>query len=174
MTPREVWKDVVPGRYQVSSRGRVRSLPRKGRKSLRILTPAMGTYGYLLVSLRIDGRGKTQPVHRLVAKAFLPNPDQLREVNHKDGDKTNNHVSNLEWVTSAENHHHAVGMGLKRWNTPGEDHPKAILSAADVREVRQRLERGETCASIARWFGVSYWTISKIKHGKNWKRGKAS
>lgn len=112
----ESWKSVgIDGgrysdRYQVSDCGRVRSHPGarvKGSKSGRVLSQSFGSKGYRQVNLCKDNRQHSVKVHRLVAAAFLgPKPDGL-QVNHIDGDKNNNHVSNLEYVTAKENTRHA-------------------------------------------------------------------
>lgn len=78
--------------------------------SEKILNPFVTTQGYLAVDLP---SGKSQRVHRLVAKEFIPNPKNVEEVNHKDGNKQNNHATNLEWVTPKENTQHAYAMGLR-------------------------------------------------------------
>lgn len=98
----ELWAPVegYGGRYIVSSHGRVQS--RRG-----FLKPGIVTDGYLAVRLSLYGHCKTLTLHRLVAKAFIPNAEGKAQVNHKDGVKTNNHVDNLEWVTPGENHLHA-------------------------------------------------------------------
>lgn len=108
----EIWKDIYgyEGIYQVSNKGRVRSQTRKVwnyMKPGRVLKPYRKPNDYMHVNLRKDGGGdKHAYVHRLVAQAFLPNPDCLPEVNHKDFDKTNNCVDNLEWVSDKENKRH--------------------------------------------------------------------
>ena len=99
----EEWKSVVgyEGLYEVSSYGRVRSLDRYDRMNRfwkgRILNLCTDGGGYLFVALSSNGKEKNYLVHRMVAQAFIPNPDNLPEVNHKDEDKMNNSVDNLEW-----------------------------------------------------------------------------
>ena len=103
----EIWKPVIgyEGLYEVSNTGRVRSLDmyvKNGHCSYRlhkgkVLSPSKNTDGYLQVGLCCNGKYKKCLVHRLVSQAFLPNPDNLPEVNHKDEDKTNNRVENLEF-----------------------------------------------------------------------------
>lgn len=117
----ETWKDVVgyEGYYKVSNWGRVMSVERKvwngkGYKteSSRILKQAYNQKGYPIVYLSKESKQKTVTVHRLVALAFIPNPLDKPQVNHIDGDKTNNLVDNLEWCTNEENQIHAVKHGL--------------------------------------------------------------
>lgn len=111
----EEWRDVVgfEGFYQVSNLGRIKSLERvtSDNKHLceRILTPQGSTY--LSIDLWREGHGYNKSIHRLVAEAFLPNPDNLPEVNHKDDSPRNNYVTNLEWVTSSDNSRHRVKQG---------------------------------------------------------------
>lgn len=102
-------------------------------KSNKFLKPLLnnGT-GYMHVALRIDGKTINFQIHRLVAQKFHPNPENKREVNHKDGDKTNNHVDNLEWNTSSENQKHGLEMGLckpppRNWDGKfGYNHNRSI------------------------------------------------
>ncbi len=121
------WRTIegYDGYYEVSDNGNVRSLDRvvpNGNYSVRKiqgrmmkLTQSCGRNndGYLVVNLRRDHTAKVIPVHRLVAEAFIPNPDNLPTVNHKDGDKTNNRVDNLEWASYSENNTHALDTGLR-------------------------------------------------------------
>lgn len=113
----EVWKDIEgwEGQYEISNLGRVKSLPKwKGTymSKERLLTPTDNGRGYLVVNFRIKNYRKCYLVHRLVAQAFIDNPYNKEEVNHIDGDKTNNTVMNLEWVTKQENINHAWETGL--------------------------------------------------------------
>ena len=104
----EVWKDIegYEGLYQVSNLGNVLRLPYK-----RPLKPSVRC-GYYRIALSKNNNSKWYSLHRLVAKAFIPNPDNLPEINHKDGNKSNNCVDNLEWCSRKENMHHARRMGL--------------------------------------------------------------
>lgn len=107
----EIWRPIekTKGFIEVSSEGRVRSLL-KG--SPHILKEQVDNKGYLRARMTIERERISIKVHREVAKAFIPNPDNLPQVNHKDGNKQNNRVDNLEWCTSKENAHHAIENGL--------------------------------------------------------------
>ena len=122
--------------------------------------------GLLLVAMNANS---PTPVHRLVALAFHPNPGGLPQVNHIDGDKGNNRVENLEWVSNAENQRHAFRMGLQPPRPKGEKHHMAILTEPDVVAIRRRLSTGrETLKQIAKDFGVSHYAVHDIKRGKSW------
>lgn len=120
----EEWKSIFDGSYEISNFGDIRSvdrtitaskgysIQRKGQK----MTPTITPKGYLRVSLMYSGKPHNYMVHRLVAGAFLDNPKNKKEVNHINGDKQDNHVDNLEWVTSSENLIHAYETGLKKAN----------------------------------------------------------
>lgn len=99
----EVWKPIrgYEGLYEVSNYGRVKSF--KWNSNGKILSPAKNNKGYYFVSLSKDGKAKGHTIHRLVAEAFIQNPSNLPQVNHKDEDKRNNHVTNLEWCTPGYN-----------------------------------------------------------------------
>ena len=121
----EEWRDVsgYEGLYQVSNLGRVRSLDRwrkngsgEYKQKGRILNQGDTTTGYKQIVLNKDKKRKTLKVHRLVAIAFIPNPENKPNVNHIDGNPHNNNVENLEWCTQAENVQHAINTGLKRCN----------------------------------------------------------
>jgi hypothetical protein len=104
----EIWENIegYEGLYQISNRGRVKSLERIDENNHpikeRIMKPSM-SLGYLYVGLRKQGKQKRMRIHRLVAAAFIPNPDNKEEVGHKDETRTNNYADNLEWVSKKEN-----------------------------------------------------------------------
>lgn len=112
----EIWKDIegYEGLYQVSNFGRVKGLPRcdsRGNARVeRILKPIPTKDGYLRVHLSNEGIKRKRPIHRLVAEAFIPNPENKLQVNHIDEDKTNNSLANLEWVTPKENINHGTSL----------------------------------------------------------------
>jgi hypothetical protein len=106
-----VWKPIVgyEGLYEVAPCGAIRNA-----RTLRWLSPQEKDDGYMSVKLFRDGVGRNKTVHRIVAEAFLPNPESKPQVNHKDLNKKNNDVSNLEWVTQAENQSHAIRNGTNK------------------------------------------------------------
>lgn len=108
----EKWKYIegTGNMYMISNHGRVKSFK---RDSGGVILSNTNRYGwYLTRQLIINGERKTLRIHRLVAEYFIPNPENKPQVNHKDGNKQNNHYSNLEWVTPHENIHHAINNGL--------------------------------------------------------------
>lgn len=110
----EQWKDIVgyEGKYQVSNLGNVRSLNYRKSGTIKEMKQRINNRGYSLVGLVKNRKQKYYSVHRLVAQAFITNPDNKSEVNHIDGNKTNNHADNLEWTTHKENIQHAFNEGL--------------------------------------------------------------
>ena len=143
----EEWRDVkgYRGLYQVSNFGRVNSLV-----SNSMMTPSVGRQGYLVVNLYKNGTRKMHGVHRIVAGAFLPNPDDKPQVNHKDGNKQNNNVNNLEWCTKSwnalhslydlRNHHGPVFVKPVKCVETGVVYPSSIIAAngnsSYAREIR--------------------------------------
>ncbi|GBD73862.1 NUMOD4 domain-containing protein [Tetragenococcus halophilus] len=165
----EIWKDIkgFEGMYQISSRGRVESLERivmikgfpaklKGRE-LHLFNRKDG---YLTASLHNNGKEKRPAVHRLVAEAFIPNKENKAEVNHIDGNKQNNHVENLEWISREDNIKHGYKIGLI---PTGERHVNCKLNDKEVKEIRDRYKKENiTQYKLADEYGVSQSKISSI------------
>ncbi len=157
--PNEEWRNVVgyEGLYQVSNLGRIKSLQ---RKKPRIVKPDIIHTGYLRVMLYKDGKTKKHYTHVLVAKSFIPNPENKSDVNHINGIKTDNRVENLEWVTRSENIIHAFANGLSRIGTK---HGKAKFTADQVREIRRDCIPGDPergFRAFAEKFHVTHRIIS--------------
>jgi hypothetical protein len=164
----EIWKDIegYEGYYQVSNFGRVKSLNVFGKEKHRKLQTDKN--GYLVIGLRKLGKEKNCKVHRLVALTFIPNSNNKKTINHIDGVKTNNQVSNLEWATYSENMTHAFITGLKP-NQSGSKNWQAKVSEKDVLEIRKKAERGAKQASLGREYNLSQPAISLIINKRNWK-----
>lgn len=169
----EIWRGVVGYEkyYQVSNKGRVRSLDRLTNNSNgcfirkgRILKQSINRTGYNFIMLTDSiGEAKNCKVHRLVAIAFIDNPFNKKTVNHKDGDKTNNSLDNLEWATYSENMKHAVESGLKHDYLKEKKVAKLTLDNKVV-EIYDSLK---VASEIN---GISSKTISKVCTGyKNYK-----
>lgn len=130
------------------------------------LSPSDNGRGYLVLGLMIEGRGRvTFGVHRLVALAYLENPEGLPEVNHKDGNKLNNHFSNLEWCTRGGNILHAYESKLR--SAVGVKNARCQTDEEEVRAICGALECGYTSAQI-RDQGYDYNLVRAIKSRKNW------
>ena len=126
----EQWVDIAgyEGFYQVSSLGRIKTVERYEAEKNRIIRERIrvpvAVHGYLYCELWKCGKHKRYAIHRLVATAFIPNPDGKPQVNHLDGDKTNNSVANLEWCTASENERHAYGTELTHaYDRSGDKNP---------------------------------------------------
>lgn len=159
----EVWKQIAPG-YEVSTLGRVRSC---WNGVTRILSPNLTGHGYLNVSININGKSFFRRVHRLVAQAFISNPEGKREINHINGIKTDNRVENLEWCTRSENMLHAFATGLKS-GMNGEENPFSKLTNAQAEEIRDNPDRLSDI-ELAEKFGVATRTIRNIQRGRTYK-----
>lgn len=163
-----IYNDVNYGdRYLISNYGRVKNAKTGYIRKLSLDREN----GYQLVCLSLGSRGSQcyVKIHRAVAQTFIPNPNNLPQVNHIDGDKENNYVNNLEWVTSQENIIHAYKNGL---NQTGEKSVSSKLTHGDIEYIRSNhipKDKEFGSAALAKKYGVHPSTISKIVHNKNWK-----
>jgi hypothetical protein len=164
---REHWIPLPNNRpYAVSTLGRVAHI---SNGSIRLVSVTDNGKGYKLIGTGPRSDRKNYYVHRLVAQAFIPNPDGLPEVNHKDGNKSNNRVDNLEWVSLQQNRDHAVATGLI---LRGEKSPASKLKESDVVAIVNHFLQfpNDNKSAVARKYGVQLTTIIKILTGKRWKR----
>lgn len=179
-----MWKTIKNATYyQVSDTGKVRSLDKPCFKTLRNtqypsvikgrLLKFKDIRGYKNVTIIYDdGSKKTKQVHRLVLETFNPIDNMEKfQVNHKNGIKSKNELSNLEWVTSKENISHAIknGLRLSRRNQNGSRNNLSKLTEYDVIEILKLIKQGKRNTEIALLYGVKDNTISGIRTGKQWK-----
>jgi hypothetical protein len=178
---KEIWMDIsgYEDFYQCSNFGRIKSLGRIILKSNgikytakeRILSPGLDSYGYLQVPLTNSNKErKTFLVHRLVCTAFLGASDM--DINHKDGVKINNHVSNLQYCTKSENMLHAYKLGLKKictFHGPDRRHPATKFTEENVKSMIEKAHNGTPLKSIAEEFETSSVYVKRIVQGRNWK-----
>ncbi len=164
-----VWKDIPDyvGLYQVSNTGQIKSLPFINRRGYllneRQMKPGLTSVGYLTVSLWKNEKPKTFAVHRLVAKTFIPNPETKPQVNHKNRNKADNNVENLEWTTPRENTRHATAKHINQFDLSGI------------------LVRSFDCMSDVNKYGFNHKSVSSVirrgksfmSHGYIWKYAKS-
>ncbi len=156
----------VPGyldKFEASNTGLIRS--KRG-----VLKPWGSPSGYKKIKWYDGRRQHSITIHRLIAMTFLPNPNQLPAVNHKDGDKTNNAVDNLEWCTNSHNRKHAHAMGLSTLvRKYGIEHHNAKLNPQKVAEIRAKYTpRIYSQRKLATEYGVRSTTIRQVLIGKTW------
>lgn len=172
-----IWKDVkgYEGLYQVSDQGDVKSLRKQSgtcyRKERILSKNRLTKDGYNQVRLAKDGVQKDFRVNRLIAQTFIPNPENKPTVNHKNGNKLDNCVENLEWMTREENMQHAYDNGLKK-PTRGPFNAQAKLSESDVRYIRKHYKRQDKTfgtVGLAKKFGTSPRVIGLIVRGLSYK-----
>lgn len=170
----EIWKDIpgYEGYYQASNMGRIRSLDRyvnSKNKSFKFVKGKILKYnlknnGYYQVNLTNGKYKKYISVHRIIAELFIPNSNDLLQVNHKNGIKSDCNVKNLEWVTASENHKHAYKIGLK--NQKGERNNASKLTEEMVRVIRNSMTL--THLELSKIFNVSRQTIGLVLNFKIW------
>lgn len=121
--------------------------------------------GYLIVSLYIDGKRTCKAVHRLIAECFIPNPFNLSDVDHIDGDRRNNSITNLRWVTHGENIEHSYILCNR--SAVGENNARCETTEEEVREICKLLEKGYRPSQV-RDLGFDYGRVRAIKRRQNW------
>lgn len=182
----ETWKPIEGyDIYEVSNRGRVKKIAytetiknkyggysvRHQKEYIKKLTPNKQRRGYLVATLSKDNKTKTHWVHQLVAKAFIPNPENKPQVNHKDGNKKNNTVDNLEWSTPMENVQHGIKNGLIQPRKPNKRWRKIIcVETGNVYECSRDAAKAEGANWVAirnvlcgnaQTAGGKHWIIKK-------------
>lgn len=173
----EEWKqiqDLPVDYYYVSSKGRIKTVDHidcLGRKKKgHVVKQSFDKYGYKRLTFHLAVSGKevfcNKLIHRLVAIAFIDNPENLCQVNHIDGDKTNNDVKNLEWCTAKQNVQHSITTGLRK---TGEDTRQARFTNAEVLNIRNLLANGVSQAQIAKMYKCPYSTIKNIARKRSWR-----
>ena len=152
---KEIWKDIegYEGLYQISNVGRVKRV-----ETDRILKPLKHTKGYYRVELYKNGSQSKKLIHRLVAQAFIPNTENKPQVNHIDENKTNNVVSNLEWMTAKENLNH-------------ETHNERMSKTKSIPIIATNIKTGEStefygAKECARQLGLNRGNISSVLKGR--------
>lgn len=178
----EEWRDIAgyEGLYQVSNLGRVKSLERRipnsrgfGTRIVREMIKKQSCIEgrYCSASFNNNGHHKTIVIHRIVAKTFISNPKNKPTVNHRDGNKHNNRVENLEWATYSENNRHAINdLNAKRAGPKGSRSSLSRLKENQVGEIKKLLKLGIYFDREIAWmFKVDRSCITSIKLGKTWK-----
>lgn len=176
----EVWKKTKVAKIEVSNLGNTRLTAHlimktnkygtiyKVRYRERVLKQQINPKGYVYATISVRNKTVNLNVHRLVALAFIPNPENKPEVNHKDGNKSNNHYSNLEWVTHKENIQHAIKNKLLI-HCKGSKTSNAVLDEGQVKVVKTLLKNKEiSIPNISRYFNIAASAIFKIRKGENW------
>lgn len=161
----EIWKDIedFEGLYQVSNLGRIYSI--KNNKILKPTNNSLRT-NRLYIKLYKDKVQYTFIIARLVAKAFIPNPNNLATVNHIDGNATNNKVENLEWLSNADNMRHAYKTGLQK---SGHHRSTARYTEEDVIKMYELHDSGVSSNKIAEMYNGSGRSIRRILSGERYK-----
>lgn len=164
----EIWKNIggYSGNYQISNIGNVRSKKRNNYfKILKLESCRLGYKRIMLYKNKIPGRFL---VHRLVAAAFIPNYSDLPQINHIDGDKANNNIDNLEWVTSQQNVQHAINTKL-RVTSKGIKHYKSLFDKNSIQKIRYDYNNGIPLIQLSKKYKVASSVIFNIVNFKTYK-----
>lgn len=164
----EIWKPIpsFEDRYLISSHGRIKSL-----YADVILKLKTNSRGYYVVGLWQKRKSKWFSLHKIVANNFIPNNNLIRnQINHKDGNKLNNKINNLEWCTAKENAFHSIQNGLNKTIAPGDDHQGAKLTTHEVKIIRRVFLDGEVSVkNLCDKYNLKELTIRRIIHNRTWK-----
>lgn len=181
----EIWKIIENSKgYAISNLGRVKRLECKKWCKInnnystykeKLLTPSnKNTKKYWRIRIYYnDGSTVVESVHRLVAKAFIPNPENLEQVNHIDGNKDNNRVENLEWVTNKYNIQHSIKIGLRdemRENAFGEGSNLNKYPEELIKKIPKAIIKTGSYSKAAQLLGISKTLITEIKAGRAWPK----
>lgn len=163
----DIWRPVseFEGQYMVNQNGDIYSAKKK-----IIRKPVLGNNGYYHVMLKSNGIRKSFMVHRIVAMAFIANPDNKKTVNHKDGNKLNNNVSNLEWCSLQDNiaHGFANGLLMPPKVKHGSEHRAAIFNDVEIEKIRALRGQGLKLREIAAIYNCHLSTIHCITKNKHY------
>jgi len=166
----EKWKEIknYPS-YKISDHGRIKRIKTsKGARAGKILKSNIGSHGYLSINLCEDGEAKSFLVHKLVTEAFLGQCPEGCQVNHKDGNKLNPCIENLEHVEPKENIKHSMKLGLR--DNEGKNNGNSKLKEKDILKIRKLYRTGNYIQEeIARMFNISRSLISHIVNNEIWK-----
>lgn len=158
---KEIWKDVVgyEGIYQISNFGKVLSLSYRDKGYSKIRISQTDVSGYSVIDLHLNKKRKNFKIHRLVAIAFILNPENKPQINHKDGDKLNNYICNLEWCTASDNIYHAYRNGLNYMS----ERQKKIIFNVKAKKV-MNIKTGEVFKSLTEVCKLNNITISHLSN----------
>lgn len=160
------WINGFEGKYLIDVFGRLYSINGK-QKGFQLVSGSRDSVGYHIFSLRCSGaKKKDVRRHTLLAKAFIPNPENKPFINHKNGVKGDDRIENLEWVTALENSRHAIETGLL--DTKGEKHVRAKLTEGQVLEIRKLAASGILHSKIAENYPITRRQVTDIVRGRNW------
>lgn len=153
--------------YHISNYGNVKSLIKPNRRKEGLLNHCKDGKKYHYVVMVDGDRKKMMKIHRLVAIHFIVNPENKPQVNHKDGDKSNNLMSNLEWVSGKENIQHAFKIGLRK--DVGENCSFSKFKEQDILQIRDKKLKGESVKKLAADYKTFPQVIYSIVNRKTWK-----
>ena len=166
-----IWKDIIidgnSTNYKVSNIGQVCN-----KSTGKILKSGINDSGYSKINIYMTDRATTKKIHRLVAQAFIPNPENKREVNHINGIKTCNWYKNLEWVTPKENKQHAIRMGLydnASFTKKGIERSQTKYSEELIHKICKDISKFHGPKYISEKYNVSRGIVSAIKRGRAWR-----